>query len=80
MFIFVLSVFVFFMSNYLGDSDNYIIRKKIASYCQNELLATNHQIIGESLKLFQPNKTGNISYGTGNDSWYGKIDTDYHNI
>lgn len=48
------------------------------SYCQNELLATNHQIVGKSLKLFQPNKNGNISYGTGNDSWHGKIDTDYH--
>ena len=41
-FIFVLGIFVFFMPNVLGDSDNYIIRK--ASYCQNELLSTrNHQ-------------------------------------
>ena len=45
-FIFVLGIFVFFMPNVLGDSDNYIIRK--ASYCQNELLATrNHQIAGK---------------------------------
>ena len=53
-FIFVLIIFVFFMPNYLGDSDNYIIRKKL-SYCQNELLAINHQIDGKSLKQFQPN-------------------------
>jgi quinol-cytochrome oxidoreductase complex cytochrome b subunit len=78
-FIFVLSLFVFFMPNVLGDSENYVI-KEYFSYCQNELLATNHQIVGKALKLFQPSKNGNISYGTGNDSWYGKIETDYHNI
>ena len=28
LFIIVLSIFVFFMPNYLGDSDNYVIKKK----------------------------------------------------
>ena len=86
----VISLLVFFTPNFLGDSENYVIatypprgggwRCVDFSYCQNELLATNHQIVGKSLKLFQPNKNGNISYGTGNDSWYGKIETDYHNL
>jgi quinol-cytochrome oxidoreductase complex cytochrome b subunit len=67
-FIFVLSLFVFFMPNVLGDSENYVIKEQY-SYCQNELLATNHQIVGKSLKLFQPSKSGNTSCGTGNDSW-----------
>nr|CDL73290.1 unclassified [Fusarium pseudograminearum CS5834]CDX48228.1 unclassified [Fusarium pseudograminearum CS5834] len=29
---------------------------------------------GKHLKLFQPNHHGNIDGGTGNDSWYGKIE------
>ena len=62
LFVIVLSIFVFFMSNVLGDSENYVIKSCVYfSYCQNELLATNHQIVGKSLKLFQPNKNGNIS-------------------
>jgi ubiquinol-cytochrome c reductase cytochrome b subunit len=40
-FMFVLSIFVFFMPNALGDSDNYVIRENF-SHCQNELLASNH--------------------------------------
>lgn len=32
------------------------------------------QIDGESLKKFQPSEYGNIIRGTGNDSWYGKIE------
>ena len=77
----VISLLVFFTPNFLGDSENYVIKRCVDfSYCQNELLATNHQIVGKSLKLFQPNKNGNISYGTGNDLWYGKIETDYHNL
>lgn len=66
-FVFVISLFVFFMPDLLGDSENYVIR--YISYCQDELLATNHQSDGKSLKLFLPSKNGNISYGTGNDSW-----------
>ena len=31
---------------------------------------------GKALKQFQPSKHGNIVYGTGNDSWYGKIEID----
>jgi hypothetical protein len=39
--------------------------------------AKNPQIDGKALKLFQPSKYGNIICGTGNDSWYGKIEIDY---
>jgi hypothetical protein len=39
--------------------------------------AKNPQIDGKTLKLFQPSKDGNIICGTGNDSWYGKIEIDY---
>jgi hypothetical protein len=31
---------------------------------------------GKALKLFQPSKSGNTSYGSGNDSRYGKIEID----
>jgi hypothetical protein len=31
---------------------------------------------GNTLKQFQPSKSGNTSCGTGNDSWYGKIEID----
>jgi len=31
---------------------------------------------GKSLKQFQPSKRGNTVCGTGNDSWYGKIEID----
>ena len=31
---------------------------------------------GNILKQFQPNKCGNTICGTGNDSWYGKIEID----
>jgi len=33
-------------------------------------------LIGKALKPFQPNENGNIFRGTGNDSWYGKIEMD----
>lgn len=33
----------------------------------------NHQIDGNILKLSKPSKYGNITYGSGNDSRYGKI-------
>ena len=36
--------------------------------------AKNPQIDGKALKEFQTSKYGNITYGTGNDSWYGKIE------
>jgi len=36
----------------------------------------NFQIDGKALKQFQPSKHGNIVCGTGNDSWYGKIEID----
>nr|CDL73129.1 unclassified [Fusarium pseudograminearum CS3427]CDL73309.1 unclassified [Fusarium pseudograminearum CS5834]CDL73504.1 unclassified [Fusarium culmorum CS7071]CDX48247.1 unclassified [Fusarium pseudograminearum CS5834]CDX48434.1 unclassified [Fusarium pseudograminearum CS3427] len=32
---------------------------------------------GKTLKQFQPSRHGNIVCGTGNDSWYGKIEIDY---
>ena len=64
-----LCLFVFFIPNLLGDSENYVIKEVNFSYCQNELLATNLQIVGKSLKQFQPSKSGNTSCGTGNDSW-----------
>ncbi len=35
---------------------------------------------GNTLKQFQPNKSGNTSYGTGNDSWYGKIEIDLQKV
>ena len=38
-----------------------------AKDCQND---------GKPLKQFQPSKNGNIFCGTGNDSWYGKIEID----
>ena len=44
--------------------------------CKSEPFALNHQIDGEALKQFQPNKSGNTFCGTGNDSWYGKIEID----
>jgi len=31
---------------------------------------------GNTLKQFQPSENGNVSRGTGNDSWYGKIEID----
>ena len=31
---------------------------------------------GKALKLFQPNKYGNMICGTSNDTWYGKIEID----
>ena len=40
---------------------------------KGEPLALNHQIDGNTLKQFKPNKRGNTVCGTGNDSWYGKI-------
>jgi len=43
---------------------------------RSEPSAKNPQIDGEALKLFQPSKSGNTSCGTGNDSWYGKIEID----
>ena len=45
-FIFVLSVFVFFMPNALGDSENYVIYAYSLSYCQNELLAKTIKLRG----------------------------------
>ena len=42
----------------------------------SEPSAINHQIDGNALKQFQPSRYGNIAYGTGNDSWYGKIEID----
>ena len=44
-FIFVLSLFVFFMPNYLGDSENYIIRKVLVIVRMNFWLL-NLQIAG----------------------------------
>jgi len=43
---------------------------------RSEPSAKNPQIDGKALKLFQPSKSGNTSCGTGNDSWYGKIEID----
>ena len=43
---------------------------------RSEPSAINHQIDGKSLKQFQPNKRGNTVCGTGNYSWYGKIEID----
>ena len=43
---------------------------------EGNLLLTDRQIDGEALKQFQPSKNGNIFCGTGNDSWYGKIEID----
>ena len=43
---------------------------------RSEPSAKNPQIDGKALKLFQPSKYGNITCGTGNDSWYGKIGID----
>ena len=44
--------------------------------CGSEPPATNHQIVGKTLKQFQPNRGSNTPCGTGNDSWYGKIEID----
>ncbi len=44
--------------------------------CGSEPPAINLQIDGKALKLFQPSKRGNTVCGTGNDSWYGKIEID----
>ena len=43
---------------------------------RSEPSAQNHQIDGKSLKQSQPNRRGNTVCGTGNDSWYGKIEID----
>ena len=56
-FIIGLCLFVLFIPNMLGDSENYVIKD------------ANLQIVGKSLKQFQPSKSGNTSCGTGNDSW-----------
>ena len=40
----------------------------------SEPSAKNLQIDGDSLKGFQPSEYGNMIRGTGNDSWYGKIE------
>ena len=49
----------------------------LTSSSRSEPSAIDRQIDGEPLKQFQPNKSGNTSCGTGNDSWYGKIEVDY---
>jgi len=36
----------------------------------------NHQIDGKALKQFQPSRPRKSVCGTGNDSWYGKIEID----
>jgi hypothetical protein len=46
------------------------------SSSRSEPSAKDRQIDGKALKLFQPSKSGNTSCGTGNDSWYGKIEID----
>ena len=46
------------------------------SSSRSEPSATDCQIDGEVLKQFQPNESGNRVRGTGNDSWYGKIEID----
>jgi len=46
----------------------------------SEPSAINPQIDGKALKRFQPNKSGNTSCGTGNDSWYGKIEIYLHKV
>jgi hypothetical protein len=50
------------------------LRTYFMPICGSEPSALNHQIDGKALKKFQPNKSGNTSCGTGNDSWYGKIE------
>ena len=40
----------------------------------SEPSAINLQIDGKILKIFQPSEYDNITRGTGNDSWYGKIE------
>jgi hypothetical protein len=40
----------------------------------SESSAINLQIDGDTLKRFQPTKYSNVIWGTGNDSWYGKIE------
>jgi len=40
----------------------------------SEPSAINPQIDGEALKGFRPSEYGNMIRGTGNDSWYGKIE------
>lgn len=52
------------------------VENPIRCQCGSKPSAINHQIDGKALKLFQPNKYGNIICGTGNDSWYGKIEID----
>ena len=47
---------------------------------RSEPSAINSQIDGKTLKQFQPNKSGNTSCGTGNDSWYGKIEIDRRKV
>ena len=44
--------------------------------CKSEPLAINHQIDGKILKQFIPSERSNTVCGTGNDSWYGKKETD----
>ena len=40
----------------------------------SEPSAINLQIVGDTLKEFQPSENGNTSRGAGNDSRYGKIE------
>ena len=40
----------------------------------SEPSAINLQIDGKALKGFQPSEYGKMIHGTGNESWYGKIE------
>lgn len=42
----------------------------------SELRKAKFSNCGNTLKQFQPSESGNTSRGTGNDSWYGKIEID----
>jgi len=43
---------------------------------ESYLLHTKSSNCGKALKLFQPSKSGNTSYGSRNELRYGKIETD----
>jgi hypothetical protein len=42
----------------------------------NTVIQARFSNCGNTLKQFQPSESGNTSRGTGNDSWYGKIEID----
>ena len=58
-FIFGLSIFVFFMPNLLGDSENYIIRKLVIVIMNFWQMKPSN--CRKSLKQFQPNIYSNTS-------------------